>query len=47
VDVLIQDTVFSLLPTPPFSDEEKQALARRVFEHVWQQSSGGLFGQAA
>ncbi|MDZ4405858.1 type I restriction endonuclease subunit R [Prosthecobacter sp.] len=47
VDVLIQDTVFMMLPTPPFTDEEKQALASRVFQHVWQQSSSGLFGQAA
>ena len=47
VEVLILDHVFSTLPNPPFADEEKQALARQVYEHVWQQSASGRFGDAA
>jgi len=38
VEVLILDHVFSALPTPPFTEEEKQATAKRIYQHVWQQS---------
>jgi len=31
---------------PPFSDEEKEAVARRVYLHVWQQSAAGQFAAA-
>ncbi len=47
VEVLIQQEVFTLLPTPPFDDEEKEALANRVFQHVVQQSTAGAFGAEA
>ena len=33
-----------MLPSPPFTDEEKQVMAKKVYEHVWQQSAGGQFG---
>jgi type I restriction enzyme R subunit len=36
-----------LLPTPPFTDEEKQTLADQVYRHVWSQSESGRFGAAA
>ena len=47
VEVFILDNLFQLLPTPPFSDEEKQATAREVYQYVWQQSVSGLFPAAA
>lgn len=47
VEVLIQTEVFSLLPTPPFNDEEKANLAERVYQHVFQQSAAGAFGERA
>jgi len=42
VEVLILDNVYQNLPTPPFTDDEKSLLAKRVYEHVWQQSVSGL-----
>lgn len=44
VEVLILDRLFAELPTPPFSVEEKESLAKRVYQHVWQQSASGHFG---
>jgi type I restriction enzyme R subunit len=44
VEAEILDHLFQVLPSPPFTDEEKQALAKKVYQHVWQQSAGGQFG---
>jgi type I restriction enzyme R subunit len=41
VEVLILDHVYATLPSPPFTEEEKQALAKQVYQHVWQQSARG------
>jgi len=43
VEVFILDNVFQLLPTPPFSVNEKQVVAHRVYQHIWQQSANRLF----
>jgi type I restriction enzyme R subunit len=43
VEVLILDSLFASLPTPPFSIEEKETVAKRVYQHVWQQSATGQF----
>jgi type I restriction enzyme R subunit len=43
VEVLILDSLFASLPTPPFSIEEKETVAKRVYQHVWQQSATGHF----
>jgi len=43
VEVLILDSLFAALPTPPFTAEEKESAARRVYQHVWQQSASGHF----
>jgi type I restriction enzyme R subunit len=47
VEVLILDHLFSALPSPSFSDDEKQSVAKQVYQHVWQQSASGHFGAAA
>ncbi len=47
VKVLILDYIYQELPTPPFSSDEKQTMANRVFQHVWQQSVSGSFSSAA
>ena len=44
VEAEILDHLFQVLPSPPFTDEEKQAVAKKVYEHVWQQSADGRFG---
>jgi len=46
VEVSILDHVFDELPTPPFTEDEKQVVAKRVYQHIWQQSAGGSFGAA-
>ena len=47
VEVLILDHLFTALPSPPFTDDEKQTAAKQVYQHVWQQSASGNFGAAA
>lgn len=42
VETSILDWLFETLPRPPFSDDETNALAGRLYEHVWQQSEAGL-----
>jgi type I restriction enzyme R subunit len=39
VEVFILDRLFEVLPTPPFTSEDKQSVAKRVYEHIWQQSA--------
>ena len=45
--VFILDEVFASLPTPPFSIEEKEAVANDVYAHIWQQAVSGAFVKAA
>jgi type I restriction enzyme R subunit len=47
VEELIQVELFTLLPDPPFNEDEKLALAGRVYQHVFEQSAAGVFGQKA
>ncbi|MGD0261655.1 MAG: type I restriction enzyme endonuclease domain-containing protein [Verrucomicrobiota bacterium] len=48
VEVLILDNLLEALPTPPFTEDEKKAMAKRVYQHVWQQSASGFFrGEAS
>ncbi|TAK20754.1 MAG: type I restriction endonuclease subunit R [Chloroflexota bacterium] len=41
VEVFILDNLWRVLPRPPYSDDEAQTLAKRVYEHVWQRSFSG------
>ena len=47
VKVFILDTLWQSLPRPPFSDEETEALADRVYDYVWQRSASGGIAAAA
>jgi len=47
VEVFILDEIFASLPTPPFTEAEKKALAGNVYAHVWQQAIRGDFSRAA
>ncbi len=40
VKVFILDNLWQSLPRPPFTDEETEAAASRVYEYVWQRSAG-------
>jgi type I restriction enzyme R subunit len=41
VKVFILDNLWRALPRPPFTDEETEAVANRVYDFVWQQSASG------
>ena len=43
VETAILDQVF-MLPEPPYSPDDKDVMAKLLYEHVWQQSRGGRFG---
>ena len=47
VRVFILDKVYASLPTPPFTPEEKEAVAAEVYTHVWQQAVRGELAMAA
>ena len=47
VKVFILDNLWRSLPRPPFTEEEAEVLADRVYDFVWQQSAGGQFMHAA
>ena len=47
VKILILNEVYANLPTPPFTPEEKEAVAAEVYTHVWQQAVNGEFAMAA
>ena len=44
VETVILDRVF-LLPEPPYTPDDKDAMAKLLYEHVWQQSMRGQFGE--
>jgi type I restriction enzyme R subunit len=41
VKVVILDNLWQSLPRPPFTDQETEVLADRVYEYVWQRSASG------
>ena len=47
VVVFILDEVHTRLPSPPFTMEEKEAVADEVYAHIWQQAVSGEFSRAA
>ncbi|HZZ79906.1 MAG TPA: HsdR family type I site-specific deoxyribonuclease, partial [Gemmataceae bacterium] len=47
VEVGILDHLYQVLPMPPFTADDTQALAKRVYQHVWQQTTAGTFPSAA
>ncbi len=47
VEVFILDEVYAGLPTPPFTAEEKKAVAAEIYAHVWQQAVSGEFARVA
>ncbi|HEY7303303.1 MAG TPA: type I restriction endonuclease subunit R, partial [Bryobacteraceae bacterium] len=47
VETFVLDNVFLNLPTPPFTDQQKEEAASRVYQHIWRQSAGGYFQSQA
>ena len=47
VEVLILDRVHASLPTPPFTAQEKKAIADEVYTHIWQRAVNDQLRRAA
>jgi type I restriction enzyme R subunit len=48
VQMFILDNLYASLPRPPFSEEETDSLAGRIYDFVWQRTTAGaLFTPAA
>ena len=47
IEVVILDKIYAGLPTPPFTVEEKEAVASEVYNHIWQQAIRGELAMAA
>lgn len=47
VEVFVIDRVYTTLPTPPFTADEKKVVAAKVYGHIWQQAVSGNFARAA
>ncbi|WP_128947246.1 hypothetical protein [Bradyrhizobium zhanjiangense] len=43
VEVFIMDEIFSRLPSPPFTADEKKLVAENVYSYVFQQAMRGDF----
>jgi type I restriction enzyme R subunit len=41
VKMFILDNLWQSLPRPPFTDEETEELAAKVYDYVWQRSASG------
>ncbi|MFH1912590.1 MAG: type I restriction endonuclease subunit R [Pseudomonadota bacterium] len=41
VKVFILDSLWRSLPRPPFTDEETESVADRMYEYIWQRSASG------
>jgi len=46
VEVFILDNIYKILPEPTFTVKEKKETAKLVYQHIWQQSAGGMFPQS-
>ncbi len=42
VEVFILDQLYAVLPRPPFTDDDTQRIAGRIYEYVWQRSASGM-----
>lgn len=47
VKIFILDKLYTSLPRPPFTEQETEASAERLYEFVWQQTESGVFKAAA
>jgi len=48
VQICILDNLYASLPRPPFTEQDAEALASRIYDYVWQRSNAGLpFAHAA
>ena len=45
-EVFILDHLYSRLPSPTFSDADKEEAAKKVYRFIWQQSASGQFGES-
>jgi len=46
VKIFILDNLYRSLPRPPFTEEDTEVVAGRVYDYVWQRSARGGFAQS-
>ena len=44
VETAVLDNLYRDLPTPPFTDQDKEEVAEKVYRHIFLRSLGGEFG---
>jgi hypothetical protein len=42
VQICILDNLYNTLPRPPFTEQDAEALATRIYGYVWQRSNAGM-----
>jgi len=47
VEVFILDKLFDVIPMPPYTEDDAQAAAERVYQYIWQRSAAGAFPTSA
>ena len=48
VQICILDNLYTTLPRPPFTEQDADALASRIYGYIWQRSNAGMaFASAA
>jgi type I restriction enzyme R subunit len=47
VKMFILDNLYASLPRPPFSEEDTESLAGRIYDFVWQRTTAGVMFSAA
>ena len=47
VKMFILDNLYASLPRPPFSEEDTESLAGRIYDFVWQRTAAGVMFSAA
>jgi len=47
VKVFVLDNLWQSLPRPPFTEQDTEMLADRVYDYVWQRSASGGFLEGA
>ncbi|GAB6190699.1 type I restriction endonuclease subunit R [Desulfocastanea catecholica] len=47
VEIFILDQLYEMLPSPPYSEDDKQAAAKEVYSFIWNTSASSFYSGAA
>ena len=43
VEIFILDQLYQMLPSPPYTEDDKQAAAKEVFSFIWNTSASSAY----